>query len=71
MFPSLVVPAIQSGDAHLFCSAPPAGALAWRKLIVTVGINNTLLDLAEGGWSKKGAANYGSPHGKFYDPAEL
>jgi len=31
----------------------------------------TLLDLVEDGWSKKGAANYGSPNGKFYDPAEL
>jgi hypothetical protein len=31
----------------------------------------TLLDLVEDGWLKKGAANYDTQQGKFYDPAEL
>jgi hypothetical protein len=30
-----------------------------------------LLDLQEDGWSKRGSANYGSAHIKFFDPAEL
>jgi hypothetical protein len=32
---------------------------------------NTLLDLLEDGWSKRGAASYGSSHGKFFDPGDL
>jgi hypothetical protein len=32
---------------------------------------NALLDLSESGWEKRGAATFGSPDGKFFDPYEL
>jgi hypothetical protein len=52
-------------------ACPTSKSQASRLTLSAEPFINKLLDLHEDGWSNKGSASYGNPHGPFFDPAGL